>query len=199
MDQAYLDRNSVTDCWIDYTNPTVPATYYGIRCKPLLTSIGYFVGVPVAPIPPRISGVVLLNSSDRVGWQWGRVNPYAQFQDRKPDDKIANATLVYRGTFDVPLLSAYSDSVLASALLTQHQTAQALALAQAAYAAAPNSAAVNATLSNALAAAGRQPQADQYRQAALHLANTGDPFETALVTRSLAESTPPPQTPPKPK
>jgi Dolichyl-phosphate-mannose-protein mannosyltransferase/Tetratricopeptide repeat len=177
--KTYLDQHPDPNCWFDYHgNPGVPIAYYGIPCKQLLSGFLHIIRVGGgAPIPSTISGTVLVSSTDTSGILWGpgNLNPYAPFRDRTPDDTIGNIILVYRGTFNVPLLAAESNASAAIGLLRQGQLTQALALAQTAAQQAPDSADVNATLGQILLASGRTAEGRQAIANALHLAQTNHP------------------------
>jgi hypothetical protein len=82
----------------------------------------------------------------------GYSKPLLDFLDRKPDAIIGDSTLVYQGTFDVPLLAAQTNAAAAMNLLSQHHLPEAIALAQAAAQQAPDSADANAVLGLALLA-----------------------------------------------
>jgi hypothetical protein len=175
--KTYLDEHPTTDCWMVYTQPLVDPGYYGIHCKRLLSSIGHLLGMGVAPIPPTISGTVLLSSSQVEGHFWGpdTLNPYDGFRVREPDDMIGNVILVYRGTFAVPLLAAANKDTQAVSLLRQNRGPEALALAQQAVVEAPESAEANQMLSVALRAVGRSAEADQAHARARELARANHP------------------------
>jgi hypothetical protein len=175
--KTYLDQHPTPDCWINYTNPIFNPSYYGIRCKPLVSGLGHFIGFGTAPIPSTITGTVLLSSTDASGLIWGpgNLNPYQSFFDRPPDDKIGNIILVYRGTFNVPLLAAQTNAAAALTLLRQRRIPEALALAQTAAAQAPYSAEINALLGQTLLASGRVPEGRQAITNAIHLAQTNHP------------------------
>jgi hypothetical protein len=182
--KAYLDRHPTPDCWIDYTNPLVDPAYYGIKCKPLLSGFGHLVGNGPKSVPATIIGTVFLTSTDRDGLMWGpgTLNPYAVFRDREPDDVIGNAVLVYRGTFDVPLLAAQADAVEANNLLRQRRTAEALALAQRAALEAPDSAEIHHVLAQALLDSGRKAEGEAATAETVRLAKTIYPdFQQWLV------------------
>ncbi len=192
--KAWLDGHPSKDCWIDEEVPMVPVAYYGVRCRPLPNGFAHNVGIPSGPIPPTISGTILLTATDVSGLMWGpeELNPYALFRDRVPDARIGDAVLVYQGTFAVPLLAAESNATLASALLQEGKTPQALALAQAAAAEAPDSAEVNAALGRALLASGNTAEGQQRLATALHLAQTVHPdYQNALAQQLLHPSSHP--------
>jgi hypothetical protein len=176
--KAYLDQHPDPNCWFDYHgNPGVSLAYYGIPCKPLLSSFSHIIGRSGAPVPSTISGTVLVSSTETSGLLWGpdNLNPYAPFRDRTPDATIGNIIFVYRGTFNVPLLAAEANTTAALGLMRQGRLPQALALAQTAAQLAPDSADVNATLAEILLASGRTAEGQQAIATALHLAETNHP------------------------
>ncbi len=182
--RKYLDRHPSTDCWFDPYNPLIDPAYFGIHCKPLLTGMGHLIGLGTAPVSSTISGTVLVSSTELDGLLWGpdELNPYRIFRDRAPDAKIENVILVYRGTFDVPLLAAQTNAVAATGLLRRRRLPEALALAQTAVAQAPESAEVNAVLGQALLASGHIAEGEKAMATALHLAQTIHPeFQKALI------------------
>ena len=185
--RSYLDAAAPADCWIDYANPTLPLDYFGIHCRPLPNGFGHVIGAPSGPIPPRISGTVLLSSTDVDGLLWGpdEMNPYALFRDRQADAMIGHSVLVYHGTFDVPLLAAQSRAVLATTLLRAGRAPDALGLAQAAAAQAPDSAEVNAVLGQVLLASGQPAEGQQRLAKALQLAQTVHPDYQQTLTQAL--------------
>jgi tetratricopeptide (TPR) repeat protein len=153
-------------------------SYYGIQCKPLLTGMGHLIGMgPQGGMPSTISGVVLVSTTETSGILWGpdTLNPYAAFRDGQPEAKIGNVVLVYRGSFDLPLLAAQSRATAAIGLIRQHRFSEAVALAQDAVQLAPDSAEVNAVLGQALLASGRREEAKQANARALGLAQTIHP------------------------
>jgi hypothetical protein len=184
--KTYLDHHPTPDCWINYANPVYSPAYYGIRCKPLISAYGHFFGMGGPLIPSTITGTVLLSSTDASGLIWGPsdMNPYQSFFDRQPDDKIGNIILVYRGTFNVPLLAAQTNSAAAISLLRQHRSSEALALAQIAANQAPNSAEINAVLGQALFASGKIPEGRQAIANALRLAQSNHPeYQKYLISQ----------------
>lgn len=176
--RSYLDRHPSPDCWLTSTNFAIPAAYYGVHCKPLLSSIEHIIGIPSAGVlAPTLSGTFLLTPTNVEGWEWGpaELNPYAPFRDRQPDDMIGNAVLVYRGTFQLPLLAAQSEATLARALLQSGQAAKGVPLARAAAAQAPDSAEIHAVLAQTLLASGQAAAGQQEMATAIHLAQTIHP------------------------
>ncbi|HXC96465.1 MAG TPA: phospholipid carrier-dependent glycosyltransferase [Edaphobacter sp.] len=175
--RRYLDEHPASDCWIVYDNPYVDPAYYGIPCKRLMTGFSHAVGVPSPSISPVLSGTFFLSSAQVEGHLWGpdSLNPYETFRQRKPDDEIEGITLVYRGTFDVPLLAAQTDDSQANVMLAQHRVPEALALAQRAAQEAPDSAEVNHVLGQVLLASGRMEEAKQAAANAVRLARANHP------------------------
>lgn len=182
--KRYLDKNSATDCWFDYNNPFVDPKYYGIDCKPLISS-WLHVGIPTnVTVPETISGTILLSASELDGHLWGPdvMNPYDQFSHLRPDAMPGNVILVYHGTFHVPLLAAYSHTVVADQLVRKKQLPEAVAEAQEAARLAPDSADIQAALGQTLAAAGRTEEAHQANTTALRLAHSIHPdFQAPLI------------------
>jgi hypothetical protein len=176
--KTYLDQHPGPNCWFDYHgNPGVSLVYYGIPCKPLLSGFAHVVGRGGVPVPSTISGTVLVSSTETDGILWGpdNLNPYQPFRDRTPDATIGNIIFVYRGTFNVPLLAAETNASAATVLLRQGRLPQALALVQAAAQLAPDSADINAVLSQTLLASGRTAEGQQAIATALHLAQINHP------------------------
>ena len=185
--KSYLDKNHVSDCWFDYGNPYVDPKYYGIPCKPLV-SAWVLRGFPLlGQVPPTINGTVLISATEMAGrnWQPDTLNPYAQFSRLQPDAKPGNIVLVYRGTFDVPLLSAYSHSFTARRLVDEGKMAEALAEAQEAVKLAPDSANIQAELGLTLMAAGRIQEGQQINATALRLARSVHPESQGELIRLL--------------
>jgi hypothetical protein len=182
--KSYIDKHGVTDCWFDYSNPFVNPAYYGIQCRPLLSSIGF---QSAGAIPPTISGTVFISATEAEGLFWGpgTLNPYEPFKHRQPDEVIGNVVLAYSGTFDVPLLAAHSHAGLASGLLGQGRVQEAMAEVQLAARLAPDSAQITATLGQVLMAAGRKTEAQDAFSKALQLARANYPEHQAALIRGL--------------
>ncbi len=100
---------------------------------------------------------------------------------------IGNDVLVYRGTFDVPLLAAYSRASGSIALLYQRRLPEAITEAQAAVKEAPDSAEIHATLGRVLMTAGRTAEGQQQLATALHLARTIRPDYQANLIRQIEQ------------
>lgn len=185
--KTYLDQHPDANCWFDYHgNPFVNPAYYGISCKPLLSAFSHLVGVPVAPVPSTIKGTVLVSSTEVDGVLWGPddLNPYRIFRDRTPDATIGNIILVYRGTFNVPLLAAESNASAATALLRQGRIPEAVSLAQTAVQQDRDCADAQAILGQVLLASGHAAEGREALATALHLAQTNHPeYQRVLLDR----------------
>jgi hypothetical protein len=182
--KSYLDSNHVSECWLDYVNPFVDPQYYGIQCKPLVSESVLQGAALFGYVPPTISGTVLISATEMAGrsWEPDALNPYAAFSHLRPDANVGNVVLVYRGTFDVHLLAAYSHSVAANRLTNQGRMTEALAEAQEAARLAPDSASMQAGLGLTLMGAGRMQEGRQVNATALRLARAVDPeFQGALI------------------
>ena len=175
--KAYLDRHPASECWMTYSDPVVDPAYYGIHCKTLTSGMAHVIGMGAGPVPPTISGTVLLSATDEEGLLWGpgSLNPYQVFRGLQPDAKIGNVMLVYHGTFDLPLLAAQSNATAAIGLLRQRRLPEAVAMAENAARLAPDSAEVYATLGEVLMASGRTEEGKQAMAKAIHLAETIEP------------------------
>jgi Tetratricopeptide repeat len=182
--RRYLDKHPTSDCWIVYNNPFVDPAYYGIPCKRLMSGFSHVLGLSSPSIAPTLSGTFFLSSGQVEGHLWGpdSLNPYETFRQRRADDEIENTILVYRGTFDVPLLAAQTDDGEVWSLLAQHRVTEALALAQRAAQEAPNSAEVNNVLARALLASGRTEEGKQAAANVVRLARADHPeYQRDLV------------------
>jgi 4-amino-4-deoxy-L-arabinose transferase-like glycosyltransferase len=178
--KRYVDTRGIKACWFAYFDQLViDYRSYGIPCTPLITA-----EVPSADTPPAIDGPVLISSAVLSGFETGTgpLNPYAQFQNVKPSAVIEYGVFVYEGHFDVPLAAALSHVYKARMLLGARNPPGALSEAQQAEALAPDSAAVNAMLGEALRANGQAGDAAQYDRKALAIAKAVQPeFQATLI------------------
>ena len=184
--KAYTDKNHVADCWFDFNDPNIDWKYYGIPCKPLL-SAWVPRGYPLlGPVPPVISGTVLISSTELNGRQWGpdKLNPYTGFRELVPDAQPGHVVLVYHGTFSVPLVAAYSLSAEAAGLAVTRKWSDAIAKSEEAVQLAPDSAEIQAGLGTILMKAGRTQEGQRANATALHLAQSFHPeFQDQLIRR----------------
>jgi tetratricopeptide (TPR) repeat protein len=178
--KSYLDARGIKHCWFAYFNQAVVGFgAYGIPCTPLYTAEVRFAGTP-----PEIDGPVLISAGVLSGFETGTgpLNPYGQFQNRKPTAVIDYGVFVYDGHFDVPLAGALSLDQKAQALLRQKNAPGALSLAQQAEALAPDSASVNQVLGQVLDASGQPDDAAKYYRMALANAKAVQPeFQAARI------------------
>ncbi|HEY0758244.1 MAG TPA: glycosyltransferase family 39 protein [Acidisarcina sp.] len=186
--KRYLDQNHITDCWFDTGSPFVNPQYYGINCKPLPGAWALFGIGPSVPVPSTITGTILISGTELEGILWGPdvLNPYEQFQHLRPEAEPGNVVMAYRGTFHVPLLSAYSQAAGAVGLMRMGRMPEAIAAAQAAAKQAPDSAEIQAVLGQALMVSGQRAQAQQAFGSAIHLGQTIHPeFQKAFLSMLL--------------
>jgi hypothetical protein len=176
--KKYLDERGIRDCWFDYYGrATADPEYYQIPCKALPQKFG----PPPKSMPPRIAGTVLISATELFSvWGPGDLNPYAKFQQLRPDDEIADGVFVFHGEFDVPLLAALGHARTAERLLREEgfidaQARGALSEAQAAVSLAPDNVASQMALGDALAELRRADEARAAYQRALTLAQTNYP------------------------
>ena len=140
----------------------------------------------LGPVPPVISGTVLISSTELDGRQWGpdKLNPYTGFRGLVPDAQPGHVVLVYHGTFSVPLVAAYSLSAEAAGLAGRGQWSEAIAKSEQAVQLAPDSAEIQAGLGSILMKAGRTKEGQHANATALHLAEISHPeFQDQLIRR----------------
>lgn len=130
---AYLKAHGIKDCWFAYfVSPFIEPADYGIPCRLLPTSDTS--AEMDLPVPPVISGVVLMSAGDQNGFELGTKvrNPYQAFMGKQPEAVIDRGMLVYRGTFEVPLAAAIAPTQRSIRLLAKGDTAGAVREAKAA-------------------------------------------------------------------
>jgi hypothetical protein len=173
--KEYLDRHQIKDCWFAYFGYAVvdPASY-GISCKPLPTGIATGIQVPTDIVPSTIQGPVLVSVNEIAGIIWGPgdLNPYEQFQRLQPVDSIGDSILVFRGQFDIPVISAQTHSIVAWQLAQTNHMEEAVAEAKRAVTLAPNSVEIRFELGSILKMMKKNDEARQSFQEALVLAET---------------------------
>lgn len=188
----YLDRHRISECWLAYHGSADPA-YYRIPCKPLPDPFSQMFGKPVEAVPPVLQGKVLVSATNLSGFLWGpgELNPYRVFSRSTPVENLGGAILVFSGTFDFALGSAWSRLMKAWELVQRNQLDQALAEARTAVALAPRSLAGRYTLGFLLAMNKQVAQARQEYQAALAIARKVHPeFQSLwvpLIERQLKQ------------
>jgi 4-amino-4-deoxy-L-arabinose transferase-like glycosyltransferase len=178
--RRYLDARGIKNCWFAYFNQAVmDYRSYGIPCTPLLTA-----EYQTPDTPPAIDGAVLISAAVLSGFETGTgpLNPYGQFQKLKPAAIIDYGVFVYDGHFEIPLAAALRHVEKARGLLRAKNPSAALSEAQQAESLAPDSAAVNDILAQALEASGQPDDADRYCQKALTIAKSVEPgFQEARI------------------
>lgn len=175
--KAWQDQHPTQECWFAYfARPEIDPGVYGIRCHALPTLDTQWVGGEEL-IPPHITGAVLISAGDLSGCEWpsGQVNPYRSFQPIHPDLTIDDSVFIYQGAFAVPEISALSGAQQSETLLAEKQPAQALALAHAAVAIAPENLFAQTALGDAASAVGDKQTATTAWQAAIQTAQHLEP------------------------
>ncbi|GGG94020.1 glycosyl transferase [Silvibacterium dinghuense] len=167
--KQYLDRNHITNCWFAYfPDGAVQPQDYGVECKRLPTpSALWWLSLPME-VPPKIDGTVLISESDLDGVESGdgALNPYDAFRTLHPVAILQDGVYVYRGSFAVPLASAWVDVHHADLLAHSGQPGEALRLARQAEALAPDSPRVQLELADVLAMQQQWQKASHHYQLA---------------------------------
>jgi len=127
---------------------------------------------------------------DASGTMWGNgdMNPYRQFRDGRPEAMIGNTVLVYKGSFDVPLVAAQARYSGVTMLLRQGKGDEAIAEARAAAAMAPDSAQMQAKLGGALKFAHRDGEAEMVFAKAMQMAKDHQPDDQSQQVATVIES-----------
>jgi 4-amino-4-deoxy-L-arabinose transferase-like glycosyltransferase len=160
---AWTASHHVTDCWLAYSYIDGIPGYTKSTCRLLPSGLATLTGHTVPPVPTHIQGTLIIGAADAAGVLWGpgSLNPYQQFQDAHPAELIANSALVYRGDFDLPMVAAESHLGQATMLLRRGQPDAALKEVEAAIAADPQSASVQADAGSTLLQMHKLPEAQQ--------------------------------------
>ena len=167
--KGWLDKHPNEDCWFAYfARPEIDPATYGIRCHALPTPDTFGLGGSEV-VPAEIKGTIVISAGDLSGCEWPSsfVNPYRDFERRRPDETIDNAVFVYRGDFDTRAIAAQSRAELSAHLLADHQPQQALDAAQASVRLDAVNVPGQTALGDAAAALGRRADARQAYQAAI--------------------------------
>lgn len=164
-ESEYLARSHITNCWITY-NATADLNYYGIPCN----RFPYFLSSKrVATIVPRpVEGTLLISATSLSGVGTGpsELNPYGPLWNAKPVANLGGHTLVFKGRFDLPLLSASSHSSVAEVFVLQGRLEEALAEARTGTQMAPERMQGHLTLAEVLVQAKQFSEArSEYREA----------------------------------
>ncbi len=185
--RRYVDERGIKECWFAYfAEPVIQARAYGIPCRPLPTADTGFFDLDT-DVPPAVHGPVLISASDVTGYELGSnlLNPYRDFQGRKPTAVIEHGVWVFDGTFDVPAASALSHVQRARILLRRGQTDAALAEARAAIDVAPDYLLALRLYGEVLERLGRSGEARAVFEKALPIAQTMEPSAQAIWVPEL--------------
>lgn len=189
--KQYLNAHGVKDCWFVYfAEGVAEPNYYGIPCKPLPTVNTLWLNEKIQA-PPSIDGTILISAANLTGFEFGpgKLNPYEQFKNITPKDRIGNEVFVYEGRFEIPLASALGRSQNAQNLLEAGQTETALSEAESAVKLAPEAVSVRTTLGDVLTKMGRMEEAHAQYEQALRLAKTIEPefqgFSISMLEQKL--------------
>jgi tetratricopeptide (TPR) repeat protein len=138
-------------------------------------------------VPAVISGNVLISAGDLSGCELSssRLNPYTEFQSRKPDEMIDYSVLVYHGSFRVAQAAALSRVQHVSELMSAHKPEEALAMAREAAAIDPDGVEAQDALGNIAARLGQKDEARKAWQAALAAAKQLEPDAQAGYVADL--------------
>ena len=179
---ASLARRGITQCWLAYSALPDPKNFQ-IPCKPLPTFFSSFVDQNPQSVPEHIDGPVFVSEEELMGSFWGpgALNPFNQFSELKPSRAIEGEILEFDGSFDVPMITAESEWVIAEDLLQAGKPDQALPHAQKATALSPNSLIAHEVLMSTYAAQHENDAAEGEYRIALNLYKAIDPGFQDLV------------------
>ncbi len=165
-----LAQRNITECWFAYSALPDPRSF-GIPCKSLPTFFSSFVNQNPQPVPQHINGPVFISEEELHDSFWGpnALNPFDQFNKLQPSRAIAGEILEFDGSFDVPMITAESEYVIAQDLLQAGKPDLAIPHAEKAVALDPNSLNAHEVLSAVYAAQHQNAQAEQEYQVAQHL------------------------------
>ena len=175
--KEWQDKHPSEECWFAYfAHPEIDSVVYGIHCHHLPTIDTFWLG-GADVIPPTIEGNVFISAGDLSGCEWpsGRMNPYREFQSRKPAEIIDDGVLVYQGKFDVHQTAALSRAINAFHFMWKGNAKDALPLAREAAAIDPTDIMSETALGDASAALGNKEDARKAWQAALETARQLEP------------------------
>jgi 4-amino-4-deoxy-L-arabinose transferase-like glycosyltransferase len=167
---ASLAQRNITQCWFAYSALPDPKSF-GIPCKSLPTFFSSFSDRNPQLVPEHIDGPVFVSEEELEDSFWGTsaLNPFDQFSKLQPSRAIAGEILEFDGSFDVPMITAESEYVIAQDLLQTGKPGQALPFAEKAVALDPNSLNAHEVLSAVYAAQHQNDAAEREYQLAEHL------------------------------
>lgn len=177
----WLKQRGITDCWIAYDG-AADLQYYGVPCRVLPGNPGDLLPIP----PASASGLFIISGLSYAGVEWEpeTLQPYYGFHPSTPTDNIGGAMLVYRGTFDLRKVQAVSYIIHANNELAKDPV-QSLSDAQAALAITPTSVRARLAEAHALAALGKNQEAQHSFASALAQAEqTGAAWYPAQIAEA---------------
>lgn len=120
----YLARENIKDCWIaPFGNGELILKYQPCRLMP--GDWGWnFTAQPIEPVPPVVEGTILLSTS--VAPQFGHAE-FLPFAEAEPIAMIGGSIFVYRGRFEIPLVSALSYAGRAQQFIRLNRFEEAIA------------------------------------------------------------------------
>jgi len=175
--KLYVDAHQIHDCWFAYfVTPFIVPPDYGIPCKVLPTYDSDSVKAQY-PVPAHISGPVFISAGTLTGFEFGSnvLNPYRDFQARRPVAMIGHGVFVYEGSFAVPLAAALSHVEQSALLLQQGDTHGAVQEAQTAVTLAPDGLQTQIALGDAFSADKQPQEAREAYERALAITKTMEP------------------------
>jgi hypothetical protein len=194
---VWTTSHHVTDCWLAYSYLGGVPDYDKTPCRLLPSGLATLTGRSVRVVPNHIQGTLLISAADAAGVLWGpgTLNPYRQFQDGHPAELIGNSILVYRGDFDVPMVAAESHLSQVQMLMRRGQVDAALKEVEAAIAADPQSASVQADAGGALLQMHKIPEAQQAFSLAKQECDELPKAESQVIAGRIAQMQQMPQEP----
>jgi Dolichyl-phosphate-mannose-protein mannosyltransferase len=183
--KKYLDEHPGKPCYFAYFEQgPVDFRDYGVQCQVLPTGSGSWTGMPSLRFGanPNVSGLVLVSDGVLAGADIpGKVNPYARFRTLRPNAVIDRAVYVYDGQFNLGPAAAIEHVEASGELLAQGQAQDALSEAELAKRLDPDSATALEAEGNALAALGRNAEAQAAYRSALQAPELDPVFQKDLV------------------
>jgi hypothetical protein len=179
----YVARNGIRDCWYAY-HGLLELTEAIQPCRLLPGTFPYRGSDQVKdPVPPVIEGTVILTGMTfppRGG------QAYLPIIQSGPIDRINPSLFVYRGRFEIPLLSALSHIDRSEVLIRYKRFDEAISDAQEAVALAPADPRMHLALGLAYAAIGRNDEAKREFEEAIQYVQ-GNPLFRNVELRAQRE------------
>jgi 4-amino-4-deoxy-L-arabinose transferase-like glycosyltransferase len=186
------DHHPGEECWFAYmVRPVVVQETYGVHCHVLPNGMSVDIGAPGSEaVPSIVHGAVLLSASELNGalWPSRELNPYREFQARKPDEEIDYSVLVYSGDIHMEAAGGASRAFLAWSKLQAKQPQEALLLAEEGVKLAPDNLYTQLALGNVAAVLGKKDEARAAYEAAIAAANRLDAVRRGEFVKYIEES-----------